>query len=412
MSGIITAAAVTAGAAVYSANQAGRAGESVAAGAEGANQLSADQFEQSRQDLSPYRDIAVGREIPQEFDEQGYSDAVEQYDLALEEIRALPPRLANLAGERFAELGPRPNRVSYAQANTNIQYEGGALNELADYGRTQIDQGDFIPASEVPQFGDFVGDLPNINNQVPDFDVQGNIPQYDPTAFDLQSDPSYQFRKAEQDRSINRNFANAGKLLSGNRAEELLSRSGDLASQEYAAARGRGIQDYGIGRENELSRYGRDITGYEVARQNELSRYGRDVSEYDRTYGRGVDRYNAASGREGQLYGRGEVDYSRAYGAEGDYLNRLANLSNVGQVATTQTAQLGAQSAANRGNALISAGNARAAGQIGSANAITQGIGDLTSIGTRYLSTPNQPTGSGGANQGPYGNQSFLQGGF
>ncbi|MBT8450021.1 MAG: hypothetical protein KJO69_10040, partial [Gammaproteobacteria bacterium] len=75
-----------------------------------------------------------------------------------------------------------------------------------------------------------------------------------------------------------------------------------------------------------------------------------------------------------------------AYSSEMDYLNRLAALSNVGQTSTAQTAQLGAASAANQGQALQAAGQAQAAGTIGAYNAIGSGINNLA-----YLYGMRQP---------------------
>lgn len=57
----------------------------------------------------------------------------------------------------------------------------------------------------------------------------------------------------------------------------------------------------------------------------------------------------------------------------GNYQNRLAALSGIGQTATGQTAQLGAQTAQGVGNAYQQAGQAQAAGGIGQANAYLGG---------------------------------------
>lgn len=58
-------------------------------------------------------------------------------------------------------------------------------------------------------------------------------------------------------------------------------------------------------------------------------------------------------------------------------LNRLASLAGIGQTATTNTGQFGANAAAIGGNALINAGNARASGFVGGSNAITDSINNL-----------------------------------
>jgi len=249
--------------------------------------LTDQQYQQNRQDLSPYRDVATGEPI---YDTQG-----------------------NITG-----------------------YTGGALNQLADYGRSQVNQGDYIPAS--------------------------NIPNYDPN-IDLSKDPSYQFRLNEQNRQINRNMAGMGKLTSGNRLEEIMARSGQMASQEYAAADARNARDYGINRGNETT-----------------------------------------------IYNRGVGDYSRAYGAEGDYLNRLASLSNIGQTATTNTGRFGANAAASQGNSIVDAANAQAAGTIGAANAVQSGIGDITSLATQYYGNQYSPSFNLNAPQG--GSLSTTSGGY
>lgn len=68
------------------------------------------------------------------------------------------------------------------------------------------------------------------------------------------------------------------------------------------------------------------------------------------------------------------------------YLDRLGNLSGVGQAASQNTATLGQQAAGavnqglnNMGNTLGQGADARASGYIGSANAWQQAIGDTTS---------------------------------
>lgn len=246
------------GSAVIGAKGAKAGAQAGADSATAAAQLSWDQYVQSRQDLSPYREVAVGKEI---LDEKG-----------------------NVTG-----------------------YTGGSLNTLAGYGPSQVNEANYIPPSAIPEF--------------------------DSTQFDIYKDPSYEWRAGEQERGINRNMAGMGKVTSGNRLEEIMKRSGEMASQEYSAAHGRMINDYNIRRANEA-------TGY----------------------ARGVD------------------SYGRAVGREGDYLNRLASLSNIGQTSTQAGAGYGATAAANAGNATIAAGQAAAAGQVGQANAWSGAIGDLTSL--------------------------------
>lgn len=73
--------------------------------------------------------------------------------------------------------------------------------------------------------------------------------------------------------------------------------------------------------------------------------------------------------RELTRYGQGIANQEY-----GNYQNRLAALAGIGQSATGTTAQLGAQTAANVGNAYTQGGQAAAQGQIGQANAILGGV--------------------------------------
>lgn len=472
------------------------AAKTSAAASDRAAELSNQQYMQSRQDLQPYRDVAVGQEI-YGIDEDAYA-AARKADMEWQmERRNLTAKHGYDKANSMMPPRPVTNRESF-QTDEVTGYTGGALNTLAEYGRSREDPNSYIPESDIPQYDNYVNNLPRINSNIPQFDVggappewnsRGNIPEFDVTGnqpgFDVQGnipdfnvqgnqpeysqltditqDPSYQFRKEEQERAINRNMAGMGKTMSGNRLEELMARGGDLASQEYAAADARNVRDYDINREREDAGYGRDLTAYGEARANEAARYnrgvgeydinrlaeqegygrnltgydvnrlnestaygrersifdtgyqregdvysrgltaydasrqnealgyGRDVDAYNRDYSLNVDRYNAATGAENLGYGRGVDAYGRAYGQEGEYLNRLANLSAIGQTATNTGVQAGSYAANAGGAAIQNSGNALAAGQIGQASAWQGALGDLTALGTSYAMRQQQP---------------------
>jgi hypothetical protein len=85
------------------------------------------------------------------------------------------------------------------------------------------------------------------------------------------------------------------------------------------------------------------------------------------------------SGKAGKALARYGTDYADQQGFT-PYMNRLASLAGIGQTATSQNNQLGMQTAGNIGNALQNAGNARASGIAGSANAwgnYASGLGGL-----------------------------------
>jgi len=286
-----------------------KAANTSAAASRYAADLQQQQYEQTRQDYAPYREVATGQEIK---DADG-----------------------NIIG-----------------------YTGGALQQLAGYGQSRVREGQYIPASDVPQYQTYMGTLDQARSSIPEFNPDIN----------LQNDPGYQFRRQEMQRQIDRASAGQGKLLSGNRLEELIARSGDLASQEYDRA------------------YGRQLTGYEAARQREASQYGR-----------GADFYTQAAAREAEMRSRGIQDYSRQYAVEQDYLNYLRNLARTGEQATGTVARAGTAAASQQGQAIQNAANAQAAGQIGQANAYANTIGNLTNLYSMTQGNTNPYVGSQGA---------------
>lgn len=320
------------------------------------------QWLQNRRDLMPWTDVALGEaSYDQVIDPSTFDDSREgQINRALYDSMLLSGQI-DREGYRLTSSGAR----------TETGREGGSLQELAGYGRSQVAPGEYIPASNLPAF--------DPQSNVQDFDIYGGQPEYNPLV-DMSRDPGVQFRQQEQERAINRNMAGMGKVLSGNRLEELMARSGDLASQEYGAAYGRGLQDYELDRAREATTYGRDVTGFDYGRAAESDRYGRDLTAYD-----------AGMAKENLLYGRGVADYGRAYGEEADYLNRLANLSNVGQIASTNIASQGTTMASGVGSNISSAADARAAGVLGQTGAWQGALGDVSSLVPRYLDTLQQP---------------------
>jgi hypothetical protein len=94
---------------------------------------------------------------------------------------------------------------------------------------------------------------------------------------------------------------------------------------------------------------------------------------------KGVERSAAARG--GLFSGRAAKDLTRfnqgiASSEFGNAWNRLAGLAGVGQQATNQDMAQSTSFANNASNLITGAGNARASGYVGSANAINSGIGN------------------------------------
>jgi hypothetical protein len=87
-------------------------------------------------------------------------------------------------------------------------------------------------------------------------------------------------------------------------------------------------------------------------------RFGQDLAsqEYQNAYNRALTQYNAQVQRESTGY------------------NRLAALAGIGQTATGQLSGAASQYGSNAADAITSAAAARAAGTVGSANAVTGGL--------------------------------------
>lgn len=91
---------------------------------------------------------------------------------------------------------------------------------------------------------------------------------------------------------------------------------------------------------------------------------------------------DAASQEYGNAYNRFNADQTNQY-------NRLANLVGVGQNAAAQTGNAGLQTGQAIANNTMGAGNALAAGQIGSANAWNNAAQQLGTMGAAYMQNRN-----------------------
>lgn len=158
----------------------------------------------------------------------------------------------------------------------------------------------------------------------------------------LENDPGYKFRQQEGVNALDASASARGRLLSGAQQRAVSRYGQDLASQEFDKAAGRYAQQYNV------------------------------------DYGQATDQYNRS--RQNALTG---IELDRM--AKNDSFNRLASLSNVGQVANSadqaarqQMAQNVGQSTTATGNALangaISQGNARASAYQGMAQSANQGM--------------------------------------
>jgi hypothetical protein len=118
---------------------------------------------------------------------------------------------------------------------------------------------------------------------------------------------------------------------------------------------------------------------------------------------RGIADYTTglASQTYQQQYQNALQNFLTNYNVGSDQYNRLAGLVGVGENAAAGVGNAGLQTASNVGNLLTSGANARAAGTIGSANAIAGGLGAAAQGGLLYGLMNQQPASI-------YGNSSAL----
>jgi hypothetical protein len=181
----------------------------------------------------------------------------------------------------------------------------------------------------------------------------GNVPgAFKFGAGDYQADPGYAFRLSEGQKSLDRQAAARGGLISGGALRAAQRYGQEMGSQEFGNA------------------YNRALTGYntDVARENQL--YNRQAA----LSGIGQTATNLV-GQAGQNYATG------AGGALGTY-------------------------GTNVGNLITGAGAAQAAGQVGAANALTGGLGTYLNYtqGNALLNALQRNQGMQMVNTGGYSN--------
>jgi len=107
---------------------------------------------------------------------------------------------------------------------------------------------------------------------------------------------------------------------------------------------------------------------------------------------------DTASNEFGNAYNRFRLDNS-------DIFNRYASAAGIGQTATSQLVQQGANTANNIAGNQLAAGNARASGYVGQANALTGAVGQGLNYwqNQQFLNKLPNPTSPSYALSGPVG---------
>jgi hypothetical protein len=420
------AAAATIGGSLISSSASGRAGSAQANAAREAGELqrASDQeslalqreiFNQQRADIAPFRQAGLTAQnqlmtylglTPQgntmapitQFDQAGFDRAMQDYN-ATQQTQAsaaqgtfTPGYWQDSGQESGAPTWVEPTFAPAPAAAAGAAGAGMAMPTREQFTTTMpVDQLSVDPNSR--DFGRYAGDFagsaatnlpaafrPGAESALPGAftpSAEAAMPGAFTGQVNLESDPGYQFRLSEGLKALDRQAAARGGLISGSALKASQRYGQDMASQEYGAAYGRALTEYGAGVDRSNMLYGRDLTGYgtQVDRANTM--YGRDLTQY----GAAVDRSNTLFGREYDVFQSNRTNA----------LNPLMELAGAGQLATNTLGDYGSRfatgaantmsaGAANLGNALGAAGQARASGYMGQANALTSGLSGLSNL--------------------------------
>lgn len=186
-----------------------------------------------------------------------------------------------------------------------------------------------------------------------------NAPQYNPlTAQTFQQGPGYQYELQQQQQAIQNSAAASGGAIGGNTLMALQQNAQGLASQDWFKANALNQSSFQTGFDASLAGWQAN-QGANV--QNYNTQFNSALSGYQENQSAGVQDYN--------------TNYDANRGNQNYLLSALNGQAGSGQNAAAQLGGFGQQSASAQGDYLTQAGNATAAGQIGTSNAIGNGLG-------------------------------------
>jgi hypothetical protein len=214
----------------------------------------------------------------------------------------------------------------------------------------------------------------------------------------MEQDPGYAFRVAEGQKAIERSTAASRGLQSGAALKAAARFGQEMGSQEYNNAFNR----FQANKAFQAQEYGNAFNRFTTERQNQLAPLlSLTASGQASAAGQAAAAGNFASGASQAIqnagagattaYGNygamtGDIAARTGAGQSAAYGNYGANLSNIYGTSNANRQSAYSTNTANQMNAITGAGNAYAAGQIGSANAFTNAIGQGVSLVGAYNS--------------------------
>jgi len=242
-------------------------------------------------------------------------------------------------------------------------------------------------------------DAPGYGSATTAFKVEGFDPNtlfQEFNAQEMKEDPGYAFRLAEGQKAIERSTAARGGLQSGAALKAAAEYGQSMGSQEYNNAFNR----FQAGKAFQAQEYGNAFNRFTAARQNQLAPLlsltasgqasaAMQANAAGNFASSGSQAIQNAGAGESAAYGNygamtGDIAARTGAGNTAAYGNYGANLSNIYGTSNANRQSAYATNTANQINSITGAGNATAAGQIGSANAFSNAINQGISLYGAY----------------------------
>lgn len=407
---LLAGGALAAGASVYGASKASKAGkyaaDQTAAETREQTQLQREIFEQTRQDNatrlavgdSSLMALAGGLGLPVSM--TGRPAMASDPKTAFASTAAQPSMTGG--ADWSAYLAQNPDVAAWAQSghgDPSIPIEQQSLEQRAAYHYQNSGQGEGRALPTVTMTGQeptapadpnappagyadptapdgySVGPRPDLGAGPAAYVAPARATFRDAPSLDLslssfRASPDYEFRVQQGNRMLDAQVSNTGGRFSGTRLKAAQTYGQNLADSEYT--------DW---RNAQMQRYAMDLQQYNQDR-------GRadNIYESDRGFGYGQSRDARGDFTQDRARSDGLYADDRAY-TTGRYDTRnstLLNLAGFGAQAAGQNQSAAQSFAQNSGNLAMTAANARGQAAINSANAWNQGIGNLMTSGA-YL---------------------------
>jgi len=198
-----------------------------------------------------------------------------------------------------------------------------------------------------------------------------------PTAEQAQATPGFQFSLDKAQKALQQSAAARGTLLSSATAQRLQENAIGLADQNYGNVYNRAYTNFADTQNRNAGLAGQAYGQFADTQNRNIGLAGQDYGRFADTQNRMMGLASADYGMWGDQRANNLGLYDRAYGNYRDTQGFNMNLADLGYRAATGQAQAGTNYANQAGSLLTDQGNANAAGRVGSANAWSGAMGNI-----------------------------------